>query len=115
MSEYLLVLLICLCGPLVLSFIPRLKLQGYFKTFLTTITTSAIPFILWDFYATWRGHWGFNPQFILGPKLINLPLEEIAFFFVIPFCCMFVWILIRNFPGKKEFWDFSKPYSPKDL
>jgi lycopene cyclase domain-containing protein len=54
-----------------------------------------VPFLLWDVIATRDGHWAFNPEYILGPKILGLPLEEIAFFFVVPFVMSAVWMLLR--------------------
>ncbi len=49
----------------------------------------------WDVFATYRGHWHFNPDGVWSPKIINLPIEEVLFFVVIPFCCIFTWEAIN--------------------
>jgi len=36
----------------------------------------------WDIFATFRGHWYFNPDGVWDFRLINLPLEEVLFFIV---------------------------------
>jgi lycopene cyclase domain-containing protein len=41
-------------------------------------------FITWDLVATAAGHWHFDPAQTLAVRLWGLPLEEYAFFVVIP-------------------------------
>ncbi len=60
-------------------------------------------YISWDIFFTHIGVWNFNPQFILGFNLINLPVEEVLFFFVVPYCCVFIYECIRcYFPLMKD-------------
>ena len=89
--EYPTLLILCISIPLWQSFNPRWGLRGKFQLALKAITLSAIPYILWDIIATERGHWSFNPNYVSGYEIVNLPVEEILFFFVIPFCCLFTW------------------------
>eukprot|EP01090_Pellita_catalonica_P017097 TRINITY_DN508_c0_g5_i2.p1 TRINITY_DN508_c0_g5~~TRINITY_DN508_c0_g5_i2.p1 ORF type:complete len:112 (+),score=5.25 TRINITY_DN508_c0_g5_i2:483-818(+) len=35
------------------------------------------------------GVWGFNPDYHLSLKLLNMPIEEWMFFFCIPYACLF--------------------------
>jgi len=44
----------------------------------------AVVFIIWDLVATASGHWRFDPAQTFGPRWWGLPLEEYAFFVVIP-------------------------------
>lgn len=55
----------------------------------------SLPFIIWDVIATRDGHWAFNEEFILGPKILGLPIEEILFFFLVPIVMIIVWYLVR--------------------
>lgn len=52
-------------------------------------------YIIWDIYFTSKGVWYFNEQYITGIKLGNLPLEEVLFFFIVPYCCVFIYECIR--------------------
>ena len=100
MSEYFLLLMICLSIPLWQSFNPKWGLRGKFSVALIAITITAIPFIAWDMLVTEIGHWHFNPLYIQGIFVWNLPLEEILFFFVIPFCCLFSWNAFKTLEKK---------------
>ena len=51
-------------------------------------------FVLWDMVFTKYNIWSFNPNYLIGVYLGNLPLEEVLFFFVVPFSCVFVYEVI---------------------
>ena len=57
----------------------------------------ALLYILWDIYFTSKGVWHFNETYITGIKLYNLPLEEVLFFFIVPYCCVFIYACIRSY------------------
>lgn len=77
--------------PLILSFFPTAKYWSKWKSlFLATIVV-AVPFIFWDIFFTEWGVWSFNPNYITGIKIINLPLAEASFFFTVPFACLFIY------------------------
>ncbi len=46
----------------------------------------AAVFLLWDVIAIAAHVWWYNPRYILGLAIGDLPLEEILFFVVIPIC-----------------------------
>lgn len=98
--EYFTVLLIAFFFPFILSFSREIN---FYKKPLRLIISICIPFILfiaWDIYATYRGHWNFNDIYIIGYKIINLPVEEVSFFIIIPFCGIFTWESVKYFIKK---------------
>jgi len=95
MSKYLAILLLSVFFPLLFSFYPALKFWRNFKALIFALAVVIIIFGSWDIFSTWRGHWYFNPQGILGVRIVNLPLEEWLFFIVIPFCCIFTWEALK--------------------
>lgn len=63
----------------------------------------AIFYIAWDSYFTQKEVWSFNADYITGYKLAGLPIEEVLFFFVVPYCCVFIYECIRvYFPSLKK-------------
>ncbi len=63
----------------------------------------AIFYIVWDAWFTRLGVWSFNGDYIRNIHLYNLPIEEVLFFFVVPYCCVFIYECIRcYFPGLKD-------------
>jgi len=88
--EYLLFNLIILIGPVMLSFDRRVRYVTKWPHALLASVTSLVPFIIWDITVNGR-HWWFNEKYILGLRLMGLPLEEWFFFITVPFACLFVW------------------------
>ena len=64
---------------------------------LPAMLIPALLYILWDAYFTSKGVWYFNDAYITGVKLFNLPVEEVLFFFIVPYCCMFIYACIRSY------------------
>jgi lycopene cyclase domain-containing protein len=77
-------LLFCLAGTLWLVPGFRLSVLRQPRRLLLTIVLAGAPFLVWDLYATHVGHWWFDAQQTLPPRVAGVPLEEIAFFVVIP-------------------------------
>lgn len=87
----MMVLVISGSVPFILSFFKPLKFYRNTSSLLLSILFVLILFGSWDVFATYRGHWRFNPEGVWDFRVLNLPLEEVLFFVVIPFCCIFTW------------------------
>lgn len=60
-------------------------------------------YIAWDAFFTKEGVWYFNEKYITNNPLFGLPVEEVLFFFVVPYCCIFIYECIRcYFPDLKN-------------
>lgn len=59
------------------------------------ILITAIIFIVWDEVFTQMGVWGFNEEYTTGIKVFSLPLEEVLFFFCIPYACIFTYFALN--------------------
>lgn len=92
---YLFIHLCSLAGPLLLSFDRRVAFYKKWRFLFPAIVLPALFFILWDEYFTRIGVWSFNEQYITGIKIGHLPIEEILFFFTVPYCCVFVYECLR--------------------
>jgi lycopene cyclase domain-containing protein len=97
MSSYMLVLVISGIVPLLASFYPPLGFYKHGRALLASIAIILVAFGLWDIYATWRGHWRFDSASVWKWRVINLPVEEVLFFIVIPFCSIFTWEIVNYF------------------
>ncbi|GGK45399.1 MULTISPECIES: lycopene cyclase domain-containing protein [Flavobacteriaceae] len=85
--------------PFLYSFEKRMNYIQYWKSVFLAISIVAIPFLIWDVWFTNMGVWGFNPTYLLGPKIANLPFEEVLFFFFIPYSSIFThYALLYFFP-----------------
>jgi len=98
--EYFIVLGICLAGPLVLSFSRKLNFYKNPARLIYSIIFPLVIFIAWDIFAAGRGHWSFNEKYITGIYIFNLPVEEILFFIIIPFCALFSWEVVKYYSRK---------------
>lgn len=90
--------------PLAWSFEKRVAYYKNWKNLFPAIALTAIFFLIWDEIFTQKSIWGFNDNYITGLKLGSLPLEEILFFIVIPFSCVFIYECVGYFlPGNKPY------------
>lgn len=112
---YLLLDLLTLFFPLVLSFDKKVYYFKSWKAIFLSSTLFAIPFLIWDYLFTINEFWGFNPAYLIGIEIFHLPIEEVLFFFVVPFACNFIYECLKayfpNFKGMKMnvFWLYFIP------
>lgn len=100
---YFLILAASFAGPLFLSFDKKVAFYKQWKYVLPAMLLPAALYIAWDIYFTSRAVWSFNADYITGIKLSNLPLEEVLFFLIVPYCCVFIYACIRAyFPKLRE-------------
>jgi lycopene beta-cyclase len=94
-TEYLIVLGAVLAFPLALSFLMPLKLYSRWKPMTMAMSTVCAVYWMWDCIVTARGHWSFNPAYILGATILGMPVEEWLFFVIITFVSIFTYEAVR--------------------
>ncbi len=82
--SYAVMLAFCLGATLVLHRVFRLEVLRQPGRLAVSILPVAAVFVGWDLAATRAGHWAFDPEQTLPFRAAGLPLEEIAFFLVVP-------------------------------
>lgn len=99
--SYVAMLAFCLVGtlPLVPAF--RLRVLRQPRRLLLTVVLAGGPFLLWDLYATGAHHWRFDASQTLPWRLAGLPVEEIAFFVVIPLVTVLTFEAVRVARGRR--------------
>ena len=100
---YLVILFCSIAGPLALSFDKKVAFYKKWKYLFPAMLLPALFFIIWDEFKTRAGVWSFNDEYIIGIKLSSRPLEEVLFFFLVPYCCVFIYeCIVCYFPRVKE-------------
>jgi len=93
---YLILNFATLIIPFIASFYPKYPFYKNWKVAFKAIFISAFLFILWDFFYTYLAVWGFNPKYITGINIFNLPIEEMLFFFCIPYASLFTYFALKS-------------------
>jgi lycopene cyclase domain-containing protein len=91
MYRYLLIDILVLSVPFLFSFRPKTKFYRRIPYILASFFSVGIVFLAWDIWAANRGDWGFSHRFTTGIRFLGLPLEEILFFLMIPYSCLFIY------------------------
>jgi lycopene cyclase domain-containing protein len=99
---YFLILLLSLAGPLALSFDKKVAFCKKWKYVFAAMILPALFYIIWDMWFTSMKVWSFNPDYITGIHIFNLPVEEVLFFFVVPYNCTFIYECIKIYFPKLD-------------
>jgi len=103
---YLTLNILTISVPFMRSFEPRVNFYGQWKSLFGAIGIMGAFFIIWDILFTHWGVWGFNPTYLSGINIVNLPMEEWLFFLTVPYACVFIYEVLNYFIKK----DILKPY-----
>ena len=93
---YLLVLAACLLGTLPLELVLHVGVYRQWRRLPLTLAPVAAVFVTWDALAVRAHHWRFDPGQVLPPRVLGLPLEELAFFVVVPLCSVLAFEAVRR-------------------
>ncbi len=97
---YLLINFATLLFPLLFSLEEKIHFVRKWPALFPGLTLTALFFIGFDYVFTVWGVWGFNPDYLTGIFAGVLPVEEVMFFFSIPFACLFIFEVTRYYlPG----------------
>ncbi len=83
---YLGVLGACLVVTLPLEVVLRARVYARWRRLLLTLAPVLVVFTGWDAYAISRHHWSYARHWTTGLRLGSVPVEELAFFLVVPVC-----------------------------
>ncbi len=97
MFTYLLLDLGTMLFPFLFSFESKVHFYSKWKFALPAILITAIYFLVWDYYFTRQGIWSFNSAYVMKVYLGGLPLEELLFFICIPYACLFIYAVLKEY------------------
>jgi lycopene cyclase domain-containing protein len=100
---YLLVDFLTILIPLAFSFHKKSNYSKKWKFLAPAIAIPGIIFLAWDVAFTKIGVWGFNPKYISGIYIYNLPIEEVLFFICVPYACVFIYEAVNYLVKKNWF------------
>jgi lycopene cyclase domain-containing protein len=103
MSLYLLLDLLVILFPFVLSFDRKVAFYRHWPATAASIVIVGAVYIIWDVFATLRGDWSFSKEYTGGLRIAGLPIEEILFFVVVPYACIFILEVVRAYFREREF------------
>lgn len=97
---YLILDLATFTVPFLLSFGKKVFFVRYWRGLFLGIAVMSLLFVPWDVWFTSLGIWGFNPDYITGVTIANLPLEECLFFIAVPYACAFIYEVLNYYMPK---------------
>lgn len=87
--QYLALMAGCLLITLPLEFVLGARVYRRPAALAISLGVTLVVFSIWDVWAIARGHWWYSPQYVTGIELPGrYPIEEVAFFLVIPLCAL---------------------------
>ena len=95
--NYLVLDILIIIFPLFFSFKWVFPYYKNYKPLALSIFIVGGVYILWDILVTYRGDWAFNKEYLIGIEIAGLPLEEILFFIVVPYSCIFIFENLQYF------------------
>ena len=94
---YLLIDGLTIIGPLLLSFDKKVAFYKNWKSLFLSLFLMMLVFVPWDVAFTENQIWGFNEKYLCGIYLFKLPIEEILFFIVVPYACVFIYACLNYY------------------
>ena len=106
---YLILNIMTISFPLVRSFEHTIQYAKKWHALFPAIGITGLFFLVWDHWFTVMGVWEFNPRYLTGIFLFELPIEEWLFFLTVPFACIFIFEVLNYFVKKDVLGPIANP------
>jgi lycopene cyclase domain-containing protein len=108
--QYVVLLALCLVVTLPLEFVFGARIYRQPFRLLTALIPVVVVFSAWDILGIARSHWHYNRMYVTGVQVVaRMPIEELAFFVVIPVCGLLTYgavgtvtAVVRNWAGRRQ-------------
>jgi lycopene cyclase domain-containing protein len=97
---YFLINILTVFFPVILSFDKKVAFYKNWNNIFPGLFITGALFLVWDYIFTLYDVWSFNPDYVVGLYVLNLPIEEILFFITVPFACLFIYECLNNYIKK---------------
>lgn len=91
---YPVVLAGCVLATLPLELVLKARVYARPRRLVATLVPVWVVFLTWDALAVHAGHWRY--RHLLGIRVGDLPVEELAFFVVVPVCALLTLEAVRR-------------------
>jgi len=107
---YLYIDLLTISAPFLLSFDKRVAFYKQWKYLFPAILLMAVVFIAKDVIFAASEIWGFNDTYLVGIRILGLPIEEWMFFFVVPYAIVFIYACLVVYVKKDILKTAHRPF-----
>lgn len=107
---YLYIDLLTISAPFLLSFDKRVAFYKQWKYLFPAILLMAVVFIAKDVIFAANAIWGFNDTYLVGLRILGLPIEEWMFFFVVPYAIVFIYACLVVYVKKDILKTVHRPF-----
>jgi lycopene cyclase domain-containing protein len=101
-SLYLWINIGTIAFPFLFSFEKKVAFYKKWIFLFPSLIITGLFFLGWDQWFTEMNIWGFNSKYILGYYIFDIPVEEILFFFTVPYACVFIYEALRAYIRQNE-------------
>lgn len=98
--QYLALMGLCLAVTLPLELVLGARVYRRPRRAARAIVPALVVFAAWDWIAIGRQHWWFEARYVTGLAVGRLPIEEIAFFLVVPLCALLTFEAVQRVAGR---------------
>ena len=97
-------MLACVAVTLPLEFVLAARVYRRPRRLLAALAIPLVVFVAWDTIAIARDHWSFSERFTTGwlLPLLSVPVEELAFFVVVPLCTVLTFETVKRLLGDRR-------------
>ena len=98
--QYLLLMAGCLVITLPLELVLRARVYRQPRRLALALLPMLVVFLAWDVLGIVRGHWWYSERYTTGILLpLDVPLEEVVFFVVVPICALLTYEAVGTVLG----------------